>query len=375
MRHRVPARRAALAAIGVAILTVGAWLYGFPPSIATVSAPQAAPDSAYRLALAQPPVPDGVTGGTGIAVVSDDAYYLLHRAGHGFAEDRLIERDAVLRYNADTDLVGARWGAGLLRSPHGLSVDQDGNLWITDVVLNQVLKFDADGRLLLRVGAEYPGGMEACLRVRNVLTNLPCFGDDDLLARPTDVAVASDGSFFVADGDRHARVVHFAADGTVVHEWGELGDGPDDLHLPHGSAVDAAGRVYVADRRNARISVFTSEGAPIAQWRSAEIGRPFDVQVTRDSVWVLDGGDALDDPGSPRAPQVVRLDFEGRVVDRFGWPAGAGPVAAHAIAIGPGGDVYVASVEGRPIWRFTSGVSGSNWSPSAGARGASGSTW
>jgi hypothetical protein len=73
----------------MAVLAFAAWLYGFPPFIGTVSATQAAPDSPCRLALAQPPVPDGVIGGAGIAVVHNDAYYWLHRAGHGFAEDVL----------------------------------------------------------------------------------------------------------------------------------------------------------------------------------------------------------------------------------------------------------------------------------------------
>ena len=79
-------------------------------------------------------------------------------------------------------------------------------------------------------------------------------GNDRLhFNRPTDAAVASDGSFYVSDGYENSRVMKFAADGTFVLTWGTKGKGPAQFDLPHGIALDAAGRVFVVDRQNGRV--------------------------------------------------------------------------------------------------------------------------
>ena len=104
--------------------------------------------------------------------------------------------------------------------------------------LNQVFKFSHDGKLLLTLGERGVAG-----------------DDRSHFNRPTDVAVARDGSFYVSDGYVNSRVLKFAADGKFLVQWGTKGNGPGQLDLPHGIALDAAGRVFVVDRQNARVQV------------------------------------------------------------------------------------------------------------------------
>ncbi|GHJ44601.1 hypothetical protein Cs7R123_19430 [Catellatospora sp. TT07R-123] len=356
MIRRVRPRVAAPAIAVVLLAAAAAVLYGFPPGAAQVAPAPAALPSAYRLDPVQPPLPVGAAAGTGVAPGFRTYFHLLHRGGRPFAQDSVVTENAVIRF-AGSEQVGM-WGAGVLRSPHGLALGLDYHLWVADAVLNQVIEFDADGRELRRIGADHTGALDACLRVRTVLSRLPCTGDPYVLDQPADVTVAPDGSVFVADGFRGARIAHFAADGTFLNGWGSLGDGPDQLNLLSGIAYDQWHElVYVADRRNARVSVFRPDGTPVAQWRAAALGRPCDVYVTPDAVWVLDGGDRLDDPdGDPLRQQVVKLDFGGRVLDRFGWPAGTGYLGLEQLAADwTGATVYVAASEGRPIHRFVKG--------------------
>lgn len=179
-----------------------------------------------------------------------------------------------------------------------------------------------------------------------------CSEPVDRFDRPTNVAFGTDGTIFVADGYEHAHVVRFAADGRVLGEFGERGVGPGQFETPHGIAADGRGRVYVADRENARVQIFDEQGRFLAQWRGPELGRPWNVAVGPDGfVYVVDGGDQ--DPERPRGA-VIKLDREGRIVARFG-AAGNGPGTfewAHHVAVGRDGSVYVADVEGRRIQKF-----------------------
>ena len=127
--------------------------------------------------------------------------------------------------------------------PHGLTVDHDDNVWTTDVGLHTVLKLTGTGQPLLAVGT------------RGVPGN-----DETHFALPTDVAVRPDGSFYVSDGYGNARVARFDDSGRFTGEFGARGVGPGQFDLPHGIAVDADGRVYVADRGNARIQIFDAGG-------------------------------------------------------------------------------------------------------------------
>ena len=276
---------------------------------------------------------------TGVGVDSRNRVFVFHRSGRTWTTPFPTEPVAaptVTVLDAATGKLLSSWGAGEFIMPHGLTLDSADNVWLTDVGRQQVFKYTPEGKLLLTLGERGVAGADA------THFNLP-----------TDVAVLKDGSFYVSDGYRNTRVVKFTAEGRYDFEWGGKGAGPGQFNLPHGVAVDPAGRVIVCDRSNSRLQVFDPKGKFVAEWKSPQIGRPYGVSVGPEGhIYAIDGGDApLKQPDRSKA---VELDAEGRVVDRFGG-YGTGPgqfQLGHDIAVGPDGAVYVADASGHRVQKF-----------------------
>lgn len=241
----------------------------------------------------------------------------------------------------------AAWGANEFIIPHGLTLDHEDNVWLTDVGRQQVFKFTHDGRLLLTLGERGVAG-----------------ADKNHFNLPTDVAVLPDGSFYVSDGYRNTRVVKFTADGRYDFEWGGKGAGPGQFNLPHGVAVDAQGRVFVCDRSNSRLQVFDPRGKFLAEWKGPLIGRPYGVSVGADGhIFIIDGGDSP--AKTADRPRALELDAEGRVLDRFGG-FGSEPgqfQLGHDIAVARDGSVYVADAAGKRVHKFTGKIAAVRKSP------------
>lgn len=272
---------------------------------------------------------------SGVGVDSHGHVFVFHRAGRDWVSDDLdltpIPRATVLRFDDETGALQASWGNNLFAMPHGLTVDEHNNIWLTDVALHQVYKFSHDGHLLLTVGERGIAG-----------------SDSRHFNRPTKVAVASDGSFFVSDGYRNNRVAKFAPDGRFLMEWGSKGSGPGQFDLPHGIALGRDGRVYVADRTNGRVQIFLPDGKYVATWSGPDFGRPFDIAVGIDgTVFVADGGDLPKDP--PDRSRVVVVRADGKVLEHFGrFGVYDGQLyKAHDIAVGRNGAVFVGDANGR----------------------------
>jgi len=168
---------------------------------------------------------------------------------------------------------------------------------------------------------------------------------------PTKVAFLADGTPLVADGYDNSRVAVLARGGGVVRAFGMPGGGPGELDLVHGIAVDRDDRIYVADRRNARVQVFERDGTHRASWQGPRIGRPFAVAVSGERVFVVDGGDQ--DPERPAA-RVVVLDREGRLLGEFsGFGTGPGQLSEpHDLVVDAQGRVYVAELGTGRVQRF-----------------------
>ena len=155
------------------------------------------------------------------------------------------------------------FGSGLFSVPHGIHVDPEGNVWVTDAPFtqatggssnkgHQVIKFSPQGDILLRLGVPGETG-----------------NDSRHFNMPSDVITAPNGDIFVADGHggtSNARIVKFSADGTFIKTWGELGSAPGQFDGPHGLAFDSQGRLFVADRSNNRIQIFDQDGNFLDQW-------------------------------------------------------------------------------------------------------------
>jgi hypothetical protein len=162
-------------------------------------------------------------------------------------------------------------GAGMLVWPHGLDIDNDGNIWITDGRSDsgrgqQVIKLSPAGDVLMTIGT---AGVD---------------GDGPYTFNGVaDVLVADDGSVFVADGHVNNRVVKYSADGEFIMEWGKAGSGQGEFNLPHALAMDSQGRLFVSDRENLRIQIFDQQGRYIDEW--AQFGRVSGLSI--------DGNDTL----------------------------------------------------------------------------------
>ena len=172
------------------------------------------------------------------------------------------------------------FGAGMFVRPHGIHIDRDGNVWVTDGEGpdgkdprrdgkgHQVFKFSPDGKLLMTLGKAGVAG-----------------DGPDTFNMPSAVVVAPNGDIFVGDGHggmSNARVVKFSKDGKFIKTWGKSGVAPGDFEAPHGLAMDSRGRLFVADRGNARIQIFDQDGKFLDQWK--QFGRPSGIFIDRNDV-------------------------------------------------------------------------------------------
>ncbi len=185
--------------------------------------------------------------------------------------------DPILKFDENGNLVKS-FGAGLLVLPHGLSVDREGNVWVTDGVGkdgkgHQVFKFSPDGKLLMRLGKAGVAGSAP-----------------DEFNAPSATLVAPNGDIFVADGhggNSNARIVKFDKTGKFIKTWGKKGSGPGEIDGPHTLAMDSRGRLFLGDRGNNRIQIFDQDGNFIDQW--AQFSRPSGVYIDKnDVIYVAD---------------------------------------------------------------------------------------
>ena len=201
--------------------------------------------------------------------------------------------DSVIKFDAEGNVVES-FGGGMFIWPHGIDVDAQGNVWVTDAAAgnripqgdtrgHQVVKFSPTGDVLMTLGTPGRAGS----------------GENQFDA-PADVVVAQDGSIFVADGhgaSGNNRVVKFAPDGTFIKAWGQTGYAPGEFRTLHTIAIDLRGRVFVGDRSNNRIQLFDQEGEFLAQW--TQYGRPSGIFFdAHDHIYVADSeSDDVQNPG------------------------------------------------------------------------------
>ncbi len=298
----------------------------------------------YRVVHGWPALPEGHVLGqvTGVALDSQGRAFVFHRASRPWLcskNDTPIAEPTILRLDAATGEVQASFGADRFRVPHGLRIAADDHLWVTDVGTHQVYELDPDGNVLRTFGIEGAPG-----------------SDDAHFDQPTDVAIAPDGTFFVADGYGNARVVKYSAAGARLGEWGSAGVSPGQFLTPHSIARDDQGRIYVADRGNSRIQRFDGDGRLLDVWQSPAIGRPWALTIAADGLYVVDGGDQ--NPTPPDRSHVMRLDLDGHVLEQwssFGNRDGQ-IYWGHAIAVSAAGEVLVGDVYyGMRVQKFVRG--------------------
>jgi len=215
------------------------------------------------------------------------------------------------------------WGEGAFTYPHGLRVLGDGFVWIADRQMQQVLKYDATGKLMLSLGRKGVAGDN---------------NSADAFNGASDVVTAPNGDIFVSDGEGgNSRVVKFAKDGTFIKSWGTKGAGQGELNTPHNIAMDSKGRVWVCDRGNKRLQVFDQNGTYLDQM--TQFGAPASIFITRDDVMYV----AASEPEN----RVTIGTTDGKVLETI-----EGLNYPHGIAVDGNGAIYVAESFGKAVLKF-----------------------
>lgn len=203
------------------------------------------------------------------------------------------ELDPILKFDQKGNVVES-FGGGMFIWPHGIDVDNEGNVWVTDAVSDdripegdqrghQVIKFSPKGEVLMVLGN--PGK--------------PGKGEYEFNS-PSDVVISENGDIFIADGhsqNTNNRIMKYSSDGTFIKSWGKTGYGPGEFKSLHGLGIDTRGRIFVADRGNNRLQIFDQEGNYIAYW--TQFGKPSGVFFDEhDNIYVADSeSDNIQNPG------------------------------------------------------------------------------
>jgi len=260
--------------------------------------------------------------------------------------------DPILKIDPDGNVVAAI-GAGLFIFPHGLHVDRDGNVWVTDAqgpnpdnlatagMGHVVIKLSPNGEVLLTIGR--PGS--------------PGDGRGALLYQPCDVVTDADGNIYIGDGhsgqslnaepDEVARIAKFDRNGNFIASWGHLGSGPGEMRTPHAIDIDSNNRLIVGDRGNNRLQIFELDGTYIGELR--QFGRPSGIYITDDdTIYVADSESLFANSQNPGWITGIRVgSLRTGIVDYLipgtvaAYPNGSNP---EGVAVDRNGNVYGAVV-------------------------------
>ena len=269
-------------------------------------------------------LPEGwVLGQTGIVTDSDDRVYLFNRSDHPLI---ILDRDG----NFITS-----WGEGVLDDAHGMYIDSDENIYLPVKNSHVVQKYDRSGNLLMTLGEWYKPSDTGW----SGNTDEPALRAAGPFNRPSDVSMSPDGYLYISDGYGNARVHKFDKDGTLLNSWGEPGKTePGEFHVPHGVWVHTDGRVFVADRENNRVQIFTQDGEFLTQWTG--FARPCDFFIDENNVVFIPELDGF----------LSIVDIDGTVISKWDGPFGA---TAHAVWMDVHGDLYINQhLEGQRLLKY-----------------------
>ncbi|XP_065730368.1 peptidyl-glycine alpha-amidating monooxygenase isoform X5 [Phocoena phocoena] len=255
-----------------------------------------------------------------------------------------IEEDTILVIDPNNAAVLQSSGKNLFYLPHGLSIDKDGNYWVTDVALHQVFKLNANNKeapLLILGKSMQPGS------------------DQNHFCQPTDVAVDPDtGTIYVSDGYCNSRIVQFSPSGKFITQWGEesteSNPKPGQFSVPHSLAlVPHLGQLCVADRENGRIQCFKTDTKEfVREIKHASFGRNvFAISYIPGLLFAVNGKPYFEDQ---EPVQGFVMNFSnGEIIDVF-KPVRKHFDMPHDITASEDGTVYVGDAHTNTVWKFTS---------------------
>jgi len=265
----------------------------------------------YSLAENWPNWPRGwEIGSVGGVSSTHDRYYVAHRGKNA---------PSILCFDREGKLIDS-WGEGVFTNPHMIKCDKNDNIWVIDSGDNVLYLFSPDGDIIKILGTKGVPGEDDCH-----------------FNKPTDIAFSLDDGVYVSDGYGNNRIVRFDNDLQFLSQWGSKGTGEGQFNLPHAITTDGDGIVYVADRANWRVELFTPTGDYIRQW--THIGYPDGIVYSEDGfIYVCDGNNY----------RITKLDLHGNIIGFLGeaelgfWQLNI----AHDITVTEEGEILVALLEG-----------------------------
>ena len=322
-------------------------------------------------------LPEGRKIGSASAVDIDKdgkAVWVAERCGANSCLDRstgeIKKMDVIFKFDTNGNVLKS-FGSGMFIAPHGIYVDKDDNIWVTDYQDNaplpqggrgraagrgappegpigpppgatkghQVFKFSNDGKLLMAIGK--PGGA----------------AEPECCYAPNDVIVAKNGDIFISEGHGAGNniIFKFEKEGKLVKHWGKLGTGAGEFDQPHSLAFDSKGRLYVADRNNNRIQVFDQDGNFISEMR--QFSRPSGIFIDKhDTLYSADSESesvSRNHNGWKRGIRMGNLK-DGRIFAFIPDPAekATGTSAAEGVAVDAKGNIYGAEVGPQDVKKY-----------------------
>jgi len=292
-------------------------------------------------------MPDGRKVGStpGITIDRDGNHiWVFERCGGNDCTESIVA--PILKFNQSGTVVKS-FGAGMFIRPHGIHIDRDGNVWVSDGEGpdgknpkrngkgHQVFKFSQDGTLLMTLGKAGVAG-----------------DGPDTFNMPSAILVAANGDIFVGDGHggtSNARIVKFSRNGKFIKTWGKRGTAPGDFEIPHALAMDSRGRLFVGDRGNNRVQIFDQDGNFLEEWK--QFGRPSGVFIDRsDTLYVADNqSDAKTNPGFTEGIRIGSVR-DGKVTVFIPDPSVDG--SQEGVAADANGNVYGSLTVGMALKKY-----------------------
>ena len=266
--------------------------------------------------------------------------------------------DPIQKFDASGKLLTS-FGGGMFVWPHGLHVDQDGNVWVADSrrpTAEELQKFPGErdkGSVVVKFSQE-----------GEVLMTMGQFGvagsPPDALTDPIDIVTAPNGDIYVTeshtrgeDPDVVGRISVFDKTGQFIKTIGKLGAGPGEFRRPHGIVFDSLGRLIVADRQNHRIQILDTDGNYVGEYRG--FGRVSGLTIDQDdTIYTSDSeSNASNHPGWRRGIRIgslkdgiVTMFIPGHETDSPDGTAGEG------IALDDAGNLYTAEATVTGVTKY-----------------------